>query len=121
MECYVASRLAGSLRCSLILIEGVLQDAHIGELGKGASAKKLLAYAANKGVQKANDPNSLLFPLQFLRYMRDYTYAQFDPKKPEADVMSRHSVGHGGAAAGAYTQERALQAILTLDQINFYV
>jgi hypothetical protein len=58
--------------------------------------------------------------LQFLRYMRDYTYAQFDPKKPQAHVMSRHSVGHGGAAPAAYTMERALQAILTLDQLNFY-
>jgi hypothetical protein len=108
------------LKIILTEIEGVLQDAHIGEQGHGASAKELLTYAVDKGIEKAGDPHSLLFPVQFLRYMRDYTYAQFDPKKPEADVMSRHSVGHGGAAPAAYTMERALQAILTLDQLNFY-
>jgi hypothetical protein len=37
--------------------------------------------------------------------MRGYTYASVDPMK----------------AAKAYTMERALQSILTLDQINFYV
>lgn len=35
--------------------------------------------------------------------------------------MSRHSVGHGAAAATAYTMERALQALLTLDQVSFYL
>jgi hypothetical protein len=108
------------LKIILTEIEGVLQDAHIGEQGHGASAKELLTYAVNKGIEKAGDHHSLLFPVQFLRYMRDYTYAQFDPKKPQAHVMSRYSVGHGGAAPAAYTMERALQAILTLDQLNFY-
>ena len=115
-------KLAVLVRAEIILteIEGVLQDAHIGEQGLGASANELLTYAVNKGIEKAGDQHSLLFPVQFLRYMRDYTYAQFDPKKPQAHVMSRHSVGHGGAAPTAYTIERALQAILTLDQLNFY-
>jgi hypothetical protein len=108
------------LKIVLTEIEGILQEAYIVEHGKGASARELLEYATDKAVQKAGDPDSLLFPYQFLRYMRDYTYAHFDPKNPEAEVMSRHSVGHGGAAASAYTIERALQALLTLDQLNFY-
>ena len=102
-------------------IEGILQDLHIGEQGSGLSTKELLAFAANRGAQKASDPNSLLLPQQFLRYMRGYTYARVDPGKAEASVMSRHSVAHGRAMAKAYTMERALQSILTLDQINFYV
>jgi hypothetical protein len=75
------------LKIILTEIEGVLQDAYIGEQGHGASAKELLTYAVNKGIEKAGDHHSLLFPVQFLRYMRDYTYAQFDPKKPQAHVM----------------------------------
>jgi hypothetical protein len=39
---------------------------------------------------------------------------------PTSDA-SRHSVGHGAANATAYTQKRALQAILTLDQIARYL
>jgi hypothetical protein len=33
---------------------------------------------------------------------------------------SRHAVGHGAAAADSYTDARALQALLTIDQLAFY-
>ena len=120
LEAFKRGDAVSCLKIILTEIEGVLQDAHIGEQGEGASARELLSYAASKGVQKASDPNSLLFPMHFLRYMRDHTYASFDPRKPEPNVVPRHSVGHGAAAAANYTLERALQSILTLDQINFY-
>lgn len=109
------------LKNILTEMEGIIQSVHIAELGKGASIKDLLKYAAAKGVKKADDETSLLFPKQFLQYLSDHTYASFDPKNPASEVMSRHSAGHGGAVAGAYTQERALQAILTLDQLAFYL
>jgi hypothetical protein len=109
------------LKIVLTEIEGVLQERHILERGKGVGVHTLLQYATEKAIAKAGQDDSLLFPLQFLRYLKDYTYAQFDPKNPDGTVMSRHSVGHGGASANAYTMERALQAILTLDQINFYL
>jgi hypothetical protein len=112
---------ASCLKIVLTEIEGILQDLHIGEQGSGLSTKELLAFAANRGAQKASDPNSLLFPQEFLRYMRGYTYARFDPRKAEASAVSPHSVAHGRAMAKAYTMERALQSILTLDQINFYI
>jgi hypothetical protein len=38
-----------------------------------------------------------------------------------ASANSRHSVGHGAAAAKTYTKEKAIQAILTFDQIVFYL
>jgi hypothetical protein len=110
-----------SLKIILTEIEGIIQEAHIAELGKGAPIKKLLEYAAEKGVKKTGSDTSLFFPKPFLEYLSNYTYAHFDPKNPQKDVMSRHSVGHGGADATAYTPQRALQAILTLDQIAFYL
>ncbi|MDP1948909.1 MAG: hypothetical protein Q8L77_15565 [Nitrospirota bacterium] len=33
---------------------------------------------------------------------------------------SRRAVGHGAAPRESYTMPRALQAILTLDQLDFY-
>jgi hypothetical protein len=33
---------------------------------------------------------------------------------------ARHAVGHGAALAESYTLVRALQALLTLDQLAFY-
>ena len=121
LEAFKRGDPVSCVKIILTEIEGILQDLHIGEQGSGLSTKELLAFAANRGAQKASDPNSLLFPQQFLRYMRGYTYARVDPRKAEASVMSRHRVAHGRAMAKAYTMERALQSILTLDQINFYV
>jgi len=121
LEAFKRGDPVSCVKIILTEIEGILQDLHIGEQESGLSTKELLAFAANRGAQKASDPNSLLFPQQFLRYMRGYTYARFDPKKAEASVMSRHKVAHERAMARAYTMERALQSILTLDQINFYV
>lgn len=121
LEAFKRGDPVSCLKIVLTEIEGILQDVHIADAGKGTSIKDLLSFAADKGVKKAGDPTSLLFPHQFLRYMSDYTYSKFDSKNPQAGVMSRHSVGHGGATASAYTQERALQAILTLDQVSFYL
>jgi hypothetical protein len=121
LEAFTHRDPVSCIQIILTEIEGILQDLHIGEQGSEMSTKELLAFAANRGVQKASDPNSLLFPQQFLRYMRAYTYARFDPRQAEVSVMSRHSVAREKAMAKAYTMGRALQSILTLDQINFYV
>jgi hypothetical protein len=109
------------LKILLTEMEGVIQDAHIADLGAGAKVKELLKYAAQRGLKKTGDESSLLFPNQFLQYLSDYTYADFDPKDGQADTLSRHSVGHGSARASAYTMTRALQAILALDQLSFYL
>lgn len=108
------------LKIILTEIEGIIQDSHIVDKGSGANIKELLMYASKKGLDKSGEA-SLLFPKEFLAYLSDYTFAHFDPKNPKAGVMSRHSTGHGGATPEAYTQPRALQAILTLDQLAFYL
>ena len=83
--------------------------------------KKLLNHAISKGVVKADGEASLLFPTEFLDYLLKVTYAGFDPNNPGAAGASRHTVGHGVASGDLYTQARAVQVILTLDQIAFYL
>lgn len=109
------------LKIVLTEIEGIIQDAHIADTGAGAKIDKLLEYIAKQGIQKAGSGESLFFPKEFLDYLAKYTFGNFDPRAPIAGVVSRHSVGHGGVAAENYTQMRALQAILVLDQIAFYL
>ena len=121
LEAFKRNDPVSCLKNILTEIEGVLQDAHITDQGSTARIKALLQYAANRGVTKTGDENSLLFPNQFLRYLLNCTYADFDPKDPAADTVTRHTAGHGRAAASAYTRVRALQAILTLDQLSFYL
>ncbi len=107
------------LKVLLTEIEGVLRDTHIVERGQNASVKKLLEYAAESGIRKAGGEQTLFLPRQFLSYLSEYTYASFDPMEEVA--LSRHSAGHGAAEEESYTMTRALQAILTLDQIWFYL
>jgi hypothetical protein len=61
-----------------------------------------------------------LFPAAFGRYLETHTFANFDPASKKGSAGSRHAVGHGAAAQDSYTMTRALQAILTLDQLAFY-
>jgi len=62
----------------------------------------------------------MLFPQAFGRYIRQYTFATFDPDSQTGVAGSRHAVGHGAASQESYTMARALQAMLTLDQFAFY-
>ena len=102
-------------------IEGVLVDVHLAEKGSTAETKVLLQHAVDKGIKKADGEASLFFPSDFLEYLLKVAYPDFDPNAPEAAGASRHTVGHGRAAGETYTLPRALQVILTLDQIAFYL
>lgn len=102
-------------------IEGVLADVHLAEKGSTAKTEALLQHAVDKGIRKAGSEASLFFPSEFLEYLLKVAYPNFDPNAPEAAGASRHTVGHGYAPGDTYTLPRALQVILTLDQIVFYL
>lgn len=102
-------------------IEGVLADLHLAEKGSFSRTDELLQHAIYKGVSKSGGEASLFFPNDFLEYLRKVAYANFDKNAPEDAGASRHTVVHGRASGDLYTAARALQAILTLDQIAFYL
>jgi hypothetical protein len=109
------------IKILLTEIEGVLNDAHRAVYdGQGAKLKGLLDFAEASAERKAGGSNSLLFPKAFGRYLREHTFAAFDPISQSGTAASRHAVGHGAASQDSYTMLRALQAILTLDQLAFY-
>jgi hypothetical protein len=71
-------------------------------------------------------PSDAVKPIQ-LKNFRIYGVAATNAKAGDklavlvrAEITSDQPEFHGGAAPAAYTMERALQAILTLDQLNFY-
>lgn len=109
------------IKILLTEIEGVLNDAYRATYGgQGARLKDLLAFAEASAERKAGGSNTLLFPKAFGRYLQVYTFANFDPSTQTGTAGSRHAVGHGAASQESYTMPRALQAILTLDQLAFY-
>ncbi len=116
----VAGDAVPVLKIALTEIEGILGDAYRKVHGKGAKIKKLLEFAVASAEAKAGQPNTLLFPAAFADYLKAHTFADFDPTASTGSAGSRHAVGHGAAAAETYTMARALQALLTLDQLAFY-
>lgn len=110
-----------SIKTIITEIEGILTEVHLAEKSSKAKTKELLRYAIYKGIEKVDGEASLFFPSDFLKYLLNVVYPNFDPNVPEAAGASRHTVGHGRAAGETYTLPRALQVILTLDQIAFYL
>lgn len=80
----------------------------------------LTDYLSEKGKDKTGSEQSLLFPRDFVRYLRKVIFKPFKLETNETP-LSRHSGTHGVASPEDYTRTRALQLILILDQIGFYL
>jgi len=101
-------------------IEGALAEAYSQSTGdRTHRIEKLLDFAIATAEARSGGKDSLFFSAEFGRYIRDYTYAGFAPGD-QGSAGSRNAVGHGAVKAEHYTMPRALQALLTLDQIAFY-
>lgn len=109
-----------TIKIILTEIEGILREAHRKIHGKGLKLKGLLNFAIKSAEEKSGAPDTLFLPVAFAHYLDSHTFANFDPESSLGGANSRHAVSHGEADASSYTQVRALQAILTLDQIAFY-
>ncbi|MDP3257875.1 MAG: hypothetical protein Q8S58_07355 [Bosea sp. (in: a-proteobacteria)] len=117
---FAAGDAIAVLKIVLTEIEGILRDAYMKNHGKSVKLDKLLQFAVDSAAQKAGQPDTLLFPEVFAVYLKSHAFANFDPLSRSGKASSRHAVGHGHADADSYTQIRALQALLTLDQLAFY-
>lgn len=102
-------------------IEGIIRLQYFSETSKSKNVNihELLEHLVNKVKIKAGS-DSLLLPIQFLSYLKDIVFSNFDLETGKLD-LSRHSSAHGVAKAETYTRAKALQAILVLDQIFFYL
>lgn len=102
-------------------IEGIMSDAYFQVHGERPyRSKKLPDFMIEQAAKRAGDKDTLFFPVEFGKYLKEYTYADFKPGDMGA-AGSRHAVSHGAVAGSQYTMTRALQALLTLDQIAFYI
>ena len=83
--------------------------------------KELIDHLADKAEQRTGgDGRSLLLPREFLEYLKASVFTNFNLETGVVD-LSRHSAAHGVAMGEDYTQVRALQTLLSLDQIYFYL
>ncbi|MGE0288792.1 MAG: hypothetical protein AB7I42_20790 [Bradyrhizobium sp.] len=120
LKSFSAGEAVPVIKIALTEIEGILNEAYRRVHGAGARIGTLLEFAVASAEQRAGHPDTLLFPTAFAQYLKTHTFANFDPEGTPGSAGSRHAVGHGAAAAESYTMVRALQALLTLDQLAFY-
>lgn len=117
---FKAREPVGVIKILLSEIEGVMASSYFSANGERTHRiDKLLKFVIETAEQHAGGKDTLFFPVEFGRYLKDYTYVGFAPGDRRA-AGSRHAVGHGAVDAEDYTMARALQIILTLDQIAFY-
>lgn len=124
INAFLRSDNEGYINCIKTLlpeVEGIIRFQYLKDTGKGwVKEKKLLSYLIEKGKEKSGSGDSLFLPLHFFKYLNDIVFSDFDLETGQVD-LSRHSSSHGVARAGAYTKIKALQTILVLDQIYFYI
>ena len=65
-----------------------------------------------------DNQRSLLLPHRFQQYLEQVYFAGFDPASEENDI-SRNSVAHGVADAGAFSRKAAVIAILIVHQLYY--
>ena len=102
-------------------IEGIMRSLYFEDSGERTRhIQKLITRLIEVGERRVEDDQSLLLPQYFSSYLVENIFKEFDPETGEVD-LSRHTALHGVASVEGYKPERALQALLTLDQIYFYL
>jgi hypothetical protein len=103
-------------------IEGILATLFANETKMYSNKSEiLLIFLKNKGLSRTNDIQSMLFPEFFSNFLQEYLFPKFDFIKDKKITLSKHTGSHGVVRSEEYTKIRALQAILILDQIYFFI
>jgi len=115
----------GYITCIKTLLseaEGIIRVKYFTDTAKGkdVSTQDLLEHLLEKARTKSVSDRSLMLPVPFFDYLRNVVFSGFNLETGQVS-LSRHSTSHGVADASVYTRARALQAILVLDQIYFYI
>lgn len=123
IEAYLLGTEAGYINCVKTLyseIEGIIRINFFNEKKKDPSFVELKEYIKQKAEGKFRSKESLGFSDVFYRYLNKVVFKNFDLTTGQVD-LSRHTVSHGVANQTQYTKNKAIQAILILDQMYFYL
>lgn len=119
VDAYLTQNIKGYITCIKTLyseIEGILRLAYFKDYNHQPTYAQLKTYARDSAQQKSISADPLSFPDLFYRYLDEVIFKSFNLQTGER-TLSRHSASHGVAPTQEYTRERALQTILTIDQM----
>jgi hypothetical protein len=125
VSAYLQKTPEGTINCIKNLcteIEGILRLVYQDAVEKKSDVKSadLIDHIIEKGRKKSGHEYSLLLSEPFLKYLKEVVFVKFNVAAGQVD-LSRHTACHGVAPTTEYTRSRALQMILILDQIFFYL
>lgn len=125
IQSYLEDDTKGFIACIKILlteIEGIIRIHYFKETGKGRNVyiPDLINHIFDRAKTKTGSDASLFFPRDFLQYLKDAIFPKFDLEKGDI-ALSRHTSSHGVAKVEDYSKIRAIQMILILDQLYFYI
>ena len=102
-------------------MEGIVRLHFDRNVGGQMTTARLIEYVSNRGKASFPSSGSLAFPELFHKYLETFIFRAFSLDDRSNLSLSRHSVTHGVATADLYTRVRALQVVLSLDQIHHYM
>ena len=101
-------------------IEGIMGLEFYKAHGKKPNLKELKEYFRSKAKNRFSSEESLGFPEYFYEFLDKDVFQKFDLSTGKID-LARHSSAHGYAKQKDFTKAKALQALLILNQIFFYL
>jgi hypothetical protein len=120
IKCFFEGNYISAITTLTPLIEGAINEYMIMKTGKGISYKgEDIAEAIYRDALLKADERSIMLPMQFKIYLSNYFYKH--TTSSTTDQAVRNSVSHGRARDESFTRERALQILLTIDQLFFYM
>jgi len=120
---YAENTAEGFITCIKTIyseIYGILTIFYFYKYQKAGKIRDLIQEIKNEVVIKTASDLSLLLPKNFGDYLENVFFKNFNLETDELD-LSRHSVDHGLAKVEDYNKMKALQGILILDQLSFYL
>jgi len=121
IRAYLANDFIACIKTLYSEIEGIVRIAYVRETNKkNLNFSELTKYVQMKTKSKFVSLKSLGFPDVFFKYLNEVIFRDFDLQTGKVD-LSRHSTSHGVAKAEDYTKAKALQGILVLDQMSFFI
>lgn len=124
LSSYFQNNQIGNISCIKILsseIEGILRSSLYKDSNvTNPTTEQLKIHIVNKALKQFNTLESLGFPHKFKDYLDNVMFKGFNIADTEIPT-SRHSVAHGVARLDNYSRIRALQLILLMDQIFFFL
>lgn len=125
IDAYLLDKETGFINCIKTLtseVEGIIRIHYFKETGKGKKVcfSHLTKHVREQGREKSGSDFSLYLVRPFFDYLENIFFADFNLEKGDI-TLSRHSSSHGVAKPEDYHKIKAIQTILVLDQIYFYL